>query len=484
MVYSHGISVHENTPVKTAAVVTSGIQVVVGTAPIHLIEDSKSALNKPIVAYTLEDVKKKLGYSYDFDKFTLSEAAYSSFELFQVAPLIFINVLDPEVHKKEVTGQSVPVNKGLATIAEEGVLLDSIRVVSGDTTTFEKGKDYITSFSEQGNPVIVVLSSGALSGASSLTVSYSQLDPEMVTEEDIIGGYDSQTGQFSGIELVRQVHPRFGLVPGQLLAPGWSHKPMVGAVLAAKAVKINGNFNAQAILDIDSETVARYEDVAAWKEANNYNSGKSIALWPKVKDKAGRILWYSSVFAARVAKTDAENEDVPYKSPSNKELPISATVLPDGREIYLDQPQANSLNGAGVVTAINWNGWKTWGNNMAIYPNVVNQQDQFIAVRRLLDWWGNTFILSYFDKVDDPLDTRLIESVVDSENIRANGYQGRGQIAGAKIEFRKDMNPDEEILKGRIQFNQKIGAFGPAEHIVNVLEFDPTIVTAAILGGE
>jgi uncharacterized protein len=485
MVYSHGISVQENTPDRKAAVVTSGVQVVFGTAPVHLIADPQSAVNKPIVAYTLDDVKKKLGYNSNFEQFTLNEAAYSSFELFRVAPVVFVNVLDPTVHKKAVESVTVPVKKGIATIEAEGVLLDSISVSSGDATTYEKNKDYTTAFNEAGRAVVIPTLSGALISATEITVSYTQLDPDLVTEDDLIGGYDSRTGFYTGIELISQVHPRFGVVPGQLLAPGWTNKPTIAAVVAAKAVKINGNFNAQAILDLDSEAVTRYQDVPAWKEDNNYTHGKSIALWPKVKEKAGgRILWFSSLFAARMAKTDAENGDIPYKSPSNKEIPISAPVLPDGTEIYLDQPQANTLNGAGIVTALNWNGWRTWGNNMAVYPNAANPQDQFIAVRRVLDWWGNTFILAYFDKVDDPLNTRLIESVVDSENIRANGYQAGGQIAGAKIEFRKDMNPDEEILKGRIQFNQKIGAFGPAEHIVNVLEFDPTIVTESILGGE
>ncbi|MBG9548389.1 phage tail sheath family protein [Cytobacillus firmus] len=485
MSYQHGISVVENSPSLKATVATSGVQVVVGTAPVHLLVDPKSAVNQPIVAYSLEDVKRKLGYSKNFSKFTLCESAYASFELLKVAPVIFINVLDPDKHKKSVTAKTISVANKMATIDAEGVLLETVVVKSsgGGTTTYVKNQDYTISFDDKGKPVILVLSSGAASAESALTVEYSELDATLVTDEDIIGGYDSATGAYSGIGLVLQVHPRFGIVPGQLLAPGWSHRPLVAAVLSAKAEKINGNFNAQAILDIDSETVRQHEKVAEWKETNNYNAPKSIVLWPKVKN-GENILWYSAIFAARTAKLDADNEDVPFKSPSNKDLPIDAAVLPDGTEIYLDQPQANSLNAAGVVTALNWNGWKTWGNNMAVFPNVVNPQDQFISVRRMLDWWGNTFILSYFDKVDNPLDTRLIESVVDSENIRANGYQARGQIAGAKIEFRKDMNPDDQILKGKIIFNQKIGAFGPAEHIQNMLEFDPTIVSAAILGGE
>ena len=53
----------------------------------------------------------------------------------------------------------------------------------------------------------------------------------------------------------------------------------------------------------------------------------------------------------------------------------------------------------------------------------------------MFDWWGNSFIQTYFQQVDDPMNTRLIEALVDSENIRANGYKAKQQIADAKIEF-------------------------------------------------
>lgn len=56
------------------------------------------------------------------------------------------------------------------------------------------------------------------------------------------------------------------------------------------------------------------------------------------------------------------------KAPSNKDLKITATVLDDGTEVALDQEQANLLNGQGVITAINANGFKLWGNNTAGLP--------------------------------------------------------------------------------------------------------------------
>lgn len=484
MAYEHGITMLENDTSITPPVATSSaVQVVVGTAPIHLSEDPWAAVNKPILANTLDEATKKLGYSDNFEKYTLCESVYASFQLFQVAPLVLINVLDPDLHKKSVTAHPLTMAKGQVVINEEGVLLKSIILKdTAGTKTYIQGNDYTVSFNKEGKPVISRSFSSQIPESSSLKVDFDQIDPSLVTKEDIIGGYDVATAKYTGAELIRQVFPMFNLVPGLLLAPGWSHIPEVGLVLDAKTSKINGNFNCLAVLDADSSTIKSYEEVGPWKMSNGYSGSRSVVCWPKAQ-VGTKILSYSAIVAARTAATDAENEDVPSVSPSNKTIPITGTVLSDGTEIFLDQVQANHLNSVGVVTALNWNGWRTWGNNTAVYPSSTDPKDRFISIRRLFDWWGNTFISSYFSSVDDPTNFRLIEQVVDSENLRANGYEARGQIAGASIEFRQDMNPTTDILNGKITFIQKIGAFPPAEHIVNILEFDPTILEGALYGG-
>ncbi|PAD69941.1 phage tail protein [Bacillus sp. 7586-K] len=485
MAYEHGITILENeTSITPPVPTTSGVQVVIGTAPIHLLEDPRSAVNTPILANTLTEVKQKIGYNHNFD-YSLNEATYASFEFLRVAPVVYINVLDPDVHKKSVPNTELPIESGILVIKDEGVLLDSVVVRSIDATTiYEENVDYTVAINSSGYPVISILSSGTIPVATTtLSVGYDKLDPSKVTEADIIGGYNAQTGKLTGAELIQQVFPMFGVTPGLILAPGWSKYPDVASILVAKSTSINGNFNCTAILDIDTTVVKKYEDAPEWKTDNNYSSTRAIVCYPMVK-VTSRILSYSAVVAAQIALLDAENDNVPYVSPSNKKISIAATVLEDGTEIYLDQTQANFLNGHGILTAINWNGWRTWGNNTAAYPNTADPKDRFIAVRRVFDWWGNTFILTFFDQVDDPTNYRLIESIVDSENLRASGYQARGQIAGASIEFRQDLNPTENILNGKITFIQKIGAFTPAESIVNILEFDPTILTTALTGGQ
>ena len=198
------------------------------------------------------------------------------------------------------------------------------------------------------------------------------------------------------------------------------------------------------------------------------------------------VYYYSAVFSALVAYVDASNDDVPNLYMSNKSLPITGLCLDDDgdSEVVMDKEQANLVNSFGVVTAININGFKSWGNNTAAYPDTTDPKDRWFGCRRFFSWWGNSFILTYFQKVDDPINYRLIESVCDAENIRGNSYAAQGKCAGARMVYVQEDNPEEDILNGKVQFRQYLAPYTPAEDILNVLEFDPSMLAAALSGGE
>ncbi|MFQ8729864.1 MAG: hypothetical protein ACLSAC_04780 [Enterocloster bolteae] len=170
------------------------------------------------------------------------------------------------------------------------------------------------------------------------------------------------------------------------------------------------------------------------------------------------------------------------KSPSNELLSVSSTVLEDGTEIVIDTSMAELINSFGIVTAINDNGWKSWGNNTAAYPGTTDPRDRWINCRRMMSWYRNHFILTYKNKVDDNTNYRLIESIIDSENQYLNGL-APDKLAGGSISFNEEENPIQSILDGNIVFHTKIAFWTPAEFINNQIEFDPTIIQNA-LGGE
>ena len=488
MPYQHGVRVLEQATSIVAPILgTAGLQVVFGTAPINLADDPYKVTNTPLIAYSWAEAVKQLGYSADYKNYTLCEAMYASFQLIGVAPVIFINVLDPKKHKKKNEAATVPVEEMEAVVPITGILKDTVTVKmkgadeESEDTPLGFETDYLLSFDDDGNLLVTLIAGGAGAAAKALVVESTSIDPTAVKPSDIIGA--SATGGAKGFEVLQQIYPKFGMTPGLLLAPGWSHIPDVGIVLAAKCEEINGYFTCECLIDIDStaDGCTAYSDIKVAKEAAGCVSAHAMALWPCIA-VGSHWFWYSAIMGALIAKVDAENDDVPNLSPSNKLIGATGTVLATGEEVLLDQVQGNAVNSFGVTTAINVNGWRTWGNNSAVYPASTDPKDRWFCCRRFFSWWGNSLILTYFQKVDNPMNPRLIETIVDSENIRGASYVSQGKCARAEIVYNADENPVTDLLNGKITFHQYLTPYPPAEDILNILEFDPNALSDA-LGG-
>ena len=95
MAFFHGVKASEVPTSIVATVATdSGLPVVFGTAPVHLTEDPTAYVNKPVICYSWKEATQNLGYHPDWDKYTLCEAMYTEFKLYNVKPIVFVNVLD------------------------------------------------------------------------------------------------------------------------------------------------------------------------------------------------------------------------------------------------------------------------------------------------------------------------------------------------------------------------------------------------------
>lgn len=479
MAYRHGVYVNEMESSQVApASATAGLQVVVGTAPVHLLEDPEAAVNTPLLVQSLTEATQAVGYSADWDKYTICDAVNASFTMMGVGPLVLINVLDPKKHTTEMPETQVTVKDGQATVEREGLLLAGLTVKNGGTALAE-GEDYLAGRDSDGNVVLTMIAGGQGESAETLTVNGKILDAGKVTAADIVGGLDMSTGRETGMEVVRQVRPKLGMNPGLLIAPRWSMEPTVAAALQAKTEYLNSVFRCQCIVDLDDRegTGARtYQQGKEKKEAQGLSSSRCLTVWGFGKEgNCG-----SALAAARTVLTDNERGGIPYVSPSNKTVPIGGMCLSDGTEVLLDQDQANTLNSWGIATWLNMDGWRLWGNRTAAYPGKTAPKDSFFACRRYMDWRANSFILTYFQKVDDPMNKRLIEAIVDSENVRGNGYVAIGAAAGDKIEYRAEENTEADLMNGKLTFHQYITPFPPAEVIEDNVEFDPTALTSAL----
>ncbi|WP_298028700.1 phage tail sheath family protein [uncultured Dysosmobacter sp.] len=488
--YKHGVYVQEQATRLIAPVLgTAGLQVIVGTAPVNMLADPAGAVNTPLLVQSYKEAVAAVGYSDDFAAYTLCESISANFQVVGTGPLVLINVLDPSNTKfqEEVAEKDIELADDVALVEETGLLPKELKVKTGGTeaTDLTADTDYTTTFNNDGTLTILLTSAGKekleadSDAAGKIKVSGKKLDPSKVTAQDIIGTVDVGTGKETGLEVVRQIYPKLGMTPGILLAPRFSAKPEVSAALQAKTHEINGVFSAVTIIDVDSsaEGATKYTDVKEQKEGQALTNPNAFPVW--LYGKVGETMYSGSTLAAALtAYTDAVNGDVPNVSPSNKTLAISAVCLADGTEVLLDQTQANTVNSFGVATFLNMNGFRLWGNNTACYPGNTDPKDRWFSVRRFFCWSANTFILTYFQKVDDPMNPRLIEAIVDSENVRGHSFVARDICARYEIEFNEDENPTTDLLNGKITFHQYLTPYVPAEDIENILEFDPDALSA------
>lgn len=482
MAYKHGVYVTEQaTSLAVPSEATAGLQVIIGTAPINLADDPYSCTNVPILAYTYKEAAAAVGYSDDYDSYTVCHSIGACFKVASVAPIVIINVLDPKKHNKAVPESAVQINSGVGTLTAKGVLLDTL-VVKNGADELVAGTDYTAAFDDDGYVTLATISGGKAEGATSLTVSGTQIDPTAVTAKDIVGGVDA-SGNETGMEVIRQIYPKLNMTPGILLAPGWSEDATVAAALQAKCQNINGVFTCVCIVDVDSSAsgATQYSKVKAQKEKQAITSKYCYPVW--LYAKVGDVVYAGSAMAAAATvANDAANGDIPNVSPSNKTVSISAACLKDGTEVLLDQEQANVVNSYGVSTWLNMNGFRLWGNNTAAYPGNTDPKDRWFSVRRFFCWDNNTFIQTYFQKVDQPLNDRLIEALVDSENVRGNSFVARGMCARYELQYISSENPTTSLLNGTVTFHKYMSPYNPAEDIEEIVEFDADAISTA-LGG-
>lgn len=481
--YPHGVVTSESpTSLIPPVQVLSAVPFVVGIAPVNTL--SEYTVNKPVLCYSYAEAVANFGFEaavqegniFKF-RYNLSEFIYSTFNFYNITPIVLVNVLDPAKHKK--TAETVTVTfdpkTGQAVITEKGIIASSIVLKEQELLDdYVQGEDYVVAFDDDGQCVLSSLKEGDAFNVVTdvaLQISADVIDPSAVTTDDIIGGIGLD-GNKKGLELLSEVYPRFGIIPTLVLSPWYSHDPEVAAVMAAKTLGINTVFNAMAIADIDCETCTKYTDVSAWKNDNGYNDANLIACWPRL-EMSGTIYAMSTHLAGLFGKVDGDNDGVPYVSPSNKAFSMTGLALDDGIEVVLGLEEANYLNGQGIVTALNFSGgWKCWGNRTSIYPGSTDPKDAFIPVKRMFYFIANSLVTTYWQKVDDAMNKRLIDTVIDSVQVWLNSFVAAQQLLAASILFRQEDNPTTSLMDGKLSFKLYMTPPSPAEQIAFDLEID------------
>lgn len=460
MAYKHGAYGEITASKVTNAKQTDVVAAYIGTAPINLIRGYADAnlINMPIKVANMSDTQSKLGYSENWEDFTLCEAFAEHFDntVGNVGPIYVVNVLDPAVHKAaEKTNKELNFTNQRAEFESSDIILDTFAIADK-----AEGVDYSLEYNFAKGTVVVKLL--ADDDTATLQCSFDTVDTSAVTEADIIG-QKSEDGQYTGLYAMSLLYQYHNAVLNMLAAPGWSQIPAVYKAMVSTVQKLNSHWDGFVNADIPLEdekgneinTIAK---AIEWKNANGYTSEFSKVYWPMVKDGSGRVFHLSTAGQATMLRVDLSHDGVPFESPSNKEIMATSQYFgEDSKSRGFDQQTANGLNEKGITTACFWAGqWVLWGPHTAAYTynGSMDARAIFDVNLRMLMHITNSFQLDHGTEIDSPMTPQDKDTILNFERQKLDTLCGIGALIGTpSVEFLETENSVTDMMNGDFVWN-------------------------------
>lgn len=438
--------------------------VYIGTAPVNQVEDGAKNVNKPILVRNISDARKYLGYSDNWADYTLCEAMHAHFDLNSVGPLVFINVLDPDVHRAADPGSATltPQNGRVKIVNAENVIIDTVVVRSGATTKV-KGTDYTIAYDFSKKVINIVEKTKGALGSAALSITYNSVDPSAVTEANVIGSTDNY-GMNTGIYAVRNVYNVTGYIPAYLLAPGFSSIPNIHNALYENSQQISKHWNAWMFVDMPildtSGNAITLANAPEWKNANGYNKDNESVFFPLAKGTDGKTYHISVLNAANFQVLLNQNNGVPYMTGSNttcsiiRDLFFGENVV--GR-VYDDEVINRCLNANGINSAAFVGGrWAIWGMFAGSYnqddATTINVNDTCLM---MLYYLTNDFQHRRNLDIDKPMPINDLKTMVAEEQTRVDALLGIGALTYGVVQLDASAQARSDVYSGdfRILFN-------------------------------
>ena len=246
--YIHGAYGSMSDSVITAANTAPSVPFIVGTAPVNLIRNYANAgiINTPVCISDM-GAKKTIGYSDDWESFTLCEMLSALFDNANgnIGPAYFVNVLDPTIHRKGAqTTKTLTFTNGRAYIESDTIIIDTFAIA--DKT---EGTDYNIAYNF-GTGKLAITSvdpSSPLTGTA--TASFYEVDASAVTDDDIIGS-ETADGVYTGLQCGKLVYPDFDAIITYIAIPKFSEHLDVYNAMVEFCQAINDHWYAMPYADL------------------------------------------------------------------------------------------------------------------------------------------------------------------------------------------------------------------------------------------
>lgn len=454
--YLYGAYGHVGDSIAQSAVQVGTTPVYVGTAPVNLIRGyaNKQVVNYPVKLSNYINAQKTVGIASDWNAFTLSEAieAHFSNNIGNIGPIYVINVLDPETHRKEEkTTVNLAFSNGRAIIASSTIILDSLALEDK-----VEGVDYNVDYNFTSGVVMISSADPTRKLTGSVSASYDEVDPSLVTASDIIGGVTAN-GDYTGLGALQLLYQEQYQVCNLLAVPKWSENPEVYNAMVAAAQQINGHWDAFVVADIPL-TATTIAEAKKWKKDNGYTSERSKVYWPKTKDNTGKIYNLSTLAVVEFMRTDYSHNSIPMETCGNKKVAMVAQYFGEGsKNRGFDQVTSKDLTSDGISTIVFWGGnWVLWGDHTAAYSYGADVDPRciFDVSMRMLFHITNSFQREWGVVIDEPFTRLLKDRILNREQEKLDGYVAMGALIGhPEVLFLESENSTTDMMNGDFRWD-------------------------------
>lgn len=442
---------------------TNSAIVCVGTAPVHTVEGGADNVNVPILCNNIAEARKYLGYSDDYASYTLCEVMHAHLETRGVAPVVFINVLDPATHRTQqaVTVSKTPVNGRITIPSAESIILDTVVIkTTGESPANKiKGQDYSIAYNTDKQTIIITeLPTGSL-GTDALNITYNTINAAAVTAANVIGTTDG-LGLNTGLYAIKDVYQKTGKIPAFLTCPGFSSLPAVHNAMVENSRKINGHWDAYMFVDlpiVNGETPITLDTAATFKANNGYTNENETVYFPMAEGTDGKKYHLSVLAAANFQELLLNQDGIPYRSASNTDCPLISNLYlgeSNSGRVYDDSIINEKLNKNGIASAAYVGGrWAIWGSHSADYNQTdANSFNISETNRMMLYYISNDFQSRRTIDVDRPMTMNDLETIVAEEQTRIDALLNIGALSYGEVHLDAEALVGSDVVSGDYSF--------------------------------
>lgn len=308
-----------------------------------------------------------------------------------------------------------------------------------------------------------------VTGAMVVVIRVDEGEDDDGTMSNVVGGVDSDTGKYQGVEALLAAGSEVGVKPRILIAPGFTHQreedpenqgEYLANPVASALTSVAEKLRAFVIVDGPNTT-----DDEALKAREDFGSRRVFFHdpWYRIYDteSEGTVTRPAS---AKIAGVVAWNDNTRgwHTSPSNQLVP-GIQGLSREIDFTLGDPncRANYLNANDVATTIREGGYRLWGNR----TTSEDSKWAFLSHVRIADIINDSLLEAHMWAVDRNLTKTYLEDVTGGVQAFLNRMVAEGRIAGGSVWADPDLNTAEDMQAGRVVFDFDFSPYGVAEHI-------------------